>query len=48
MAYASKKSKQQMKEERNEQVKRDALALASLILDIYRDKKRTEKSNDVS
>lgn len=46
MAYVSNKLKQ-TREDQDEQIKRDALALASLILDIYRDMKRKEKSNDV-
>lgn len=47
MAHVLKKAKQ-LKIEREERMKRDALALASLILDIYRDKKRKDKDNDLS
>lgn len=40
----AKKSKKQVEELR----KRDAMALAQLLLDIYKDKKRKEKQNEVS
>lgn len=46
MAKVSKKQKQ--KESIEELRKRDALALAQLLYDIWQDKKRKEKENGVS
>lgn len=46
MAKVSKKQKP--KESVEELRKRDAMALAHLIYDIYKDKKRKEKNNDLS
>lgn len=47
MAYVPKKIKPN-ELTREELIKRDAMALAVLIYDIYQDKKRKEKNNDVS
>lgn len=46
MAKVSKKQKQ--KESIEELRKRDAMALAQLIYDIYQEKKRKEKNDDLS
>lgn len=50
MAYKLKKTKQKThsKPTIEELRKRDALAFAQLLYDIYQDKKRKEKNNDVS
>lgn len=49
MANVTKKYKQKPHKEESidELRKRDALALAALIYDIYQDKKRKEQSNEV-
>lgn len=48
MAYKSKKLKQiQLTKEEQEQLDREITGLAQLIYDIYQDKKRKEKNNDV-
>ncbi len=48
MAKLSKKPKQKPhKLTREELMKRDAMAFAELLLDIYTDKKRKEQSNEV-
>ncbi len=50
MAYKPKKPKQKPHEEESIEKlrKRDAMALAQLIYDIYQEKKRKENNNDVS
>lgn len=49
MAYKSKKPKQKpLTEAEQEQLDRDINELAVLLYDIYQDKKRKEKNNDVS
>ena len=49
MAYDSMKPKQKThKPTRKELIERDAMALAELIYDIYQDKKRKDKENEIS
>ena len=49
MAYNSKKPKQKtLTEAEQEQLDHDIKELAVLLYDIYQDKKRKEKNNDVS
>lgn len=49
MAYKPKKTKQKPQEPtREELIKRDAMALAVLILDIYKEKKIKEQQDAVS
>lgn len=49
MAYKPKKPKQKPQElTREELIKRDALALAELIYDIYQEKKRKERRDALS
>ena len=49
MAYKSKKPKQKpLTEAEQEQLDRDINELALLIYDIYQEKKRKEKNNDLS
>ncbi|MFZ2512974.1 MAG: hypothetical protein WAW63_00790 [Candidatus Saccharimonadales bacterium] len=48
MAYKSKKLKQkQLTKEEQEQLDHELKELAELLYDIYQDKKRKEKNNDV-
>lgn len=45
---AKVQQKKEVKLKREEQIKQDALALAQLIYDIYKEKKLREKRNDLS